>query len=147
METHRHLAVRHLARRAAVLPRHSDRVLPGFGECRFINDPDLRLAQQVHHLASQATLHLLHVPGTLSQELAQCLDIPTHARRQRFNRLALSVQQQAFQVDPRPVTPFAASHRRGQILQEMSQTAIQGFQSFRRHAPTVTNLMIDCKIT
>lgn len=113
-------------------------MLARFGKRRLINDPNLRLAQQVDHLQRQTPLDFGDLPRALPHELAQRLHVRAgHALRHRLNRLALPVQQQPFQINPRPMTPLAAPHRLDQVFQEPSQATIQGFQCVRLHAPTV----------
>ena len=70
------------------------------------------IAEQVGYFLSQAALHLFHCPSALSGELTQRLHVGSwQAGRQGLNRLALSLQQQALDVNLCPVAPFTASHR------------------------------------
>ncbi len=65
VQTDRHLAVGNLAQRTAVLSCHPDRVPPGLGKRGFVEDPDFRLAEQIHDFVRQASLNLSDRPEGL----------------------------------------------------------------------------------
>src|SRR3974377_1448266 len=132
------LAVAPLAQRAAVWPPHTHRMLARLGEGRFVDDPDLRFTEEINDFVGQAPLDLRDFPRTLAHELAQGLNISSlYAAGHGLNRFALPVQQQALQVDARPVAALAASHGLDQVFQEVLQATIQCFQGLRCHGVTV----------
>jgi hypothetical protein len=138
VQTHGNLAVRNFAQRAAILPPHAHRVLPGLRESGFVDDPDFGLAEKIHHFVRQTPLDLFHRPGALSQKLTQGLYVRSfQTAGHRLNRFAFSVQQQALHVDARPVAAFTAAHRFGQVLQKVLQVTIQCFQGSRCHGVTL----------
>jgi hypothetical protein len=138
MQTHRYLAVGDLAQSAAVLPCHAHRVPPGLRKRGLVEDPDFRFTEKVHDFMRQALLDFGHGPGTLAHKLPQGLHVGTFdAAGQGLDRLALAIQQQALDVDPRPVPALAPPHRFGEVFEKLLQAMIQSFQFFGRHAPTV----------
>ena len=146
METHRYLAIRHFPQGATVLPRHSHRVRPGLWKGRLINNPNLCLTEQIDHLAGQTLLYFLHGPGTLAHELPQGLHVSAgDARRQRLYRLALPVQQQALNINLRPVASLATPHGFQQVFEKMHQATIEASQALRCHASTLAQGILAIK--
>ena len=141
VQAHRNLAVGDFAQRATILSCHADRVLPGLGKRGFVNEPDFRVTEKIHHLARQAALDFFDGPGTLSHELTQGLNVGAfHAAGHRLDRLPLSIQEQAPYVDACPMLSFATPHRFEQVFKKMRQPGLEPFQGLRLHAAKVTDI-------
>ena len=116
----------------------------GLGKSRLIDNPNLCLTEQVDHLAGQAPLHLFHRPGALTHELPQGLHVGAgDARCQGFDRLALPVQQQALNINLRPVASLATPHGFQQVFEKMHETTLEAFQALRCHAGTLAHTGTD----
>ncbi len=101
----------------------------------FANDPDLCLAEQIYNLACQTSLHFLDRPRALPHELSQGLHVgPFDAAGHGFDRLALSVQQQALNINPGPMASLAATQGLQRVFEKTHQATLQGFQAMRCHA-------------
>ena len=147
MQAHRDLAIGDFTERAAILARYPNRVLPGLGKRGLIDNPDFCFTEQINHLMRQAALHFVNRPRTLSHKLTQGLHIrPFNAAGHRLNRLAFSIEQQALHVNPRPVPPFAPSHRFQQVIEKVRQPGLKPFQALRLHAAKITTLAQNSRI-
>jgi hypothetical protein len=121
-------------------------MLASLGKSRLIDDPDLRIAEQVDHLMGQTPLDLFHFPGALPHELSQCLHVCAgDARRQRLNRFAFPVQQQALNINPSPMAPLAAAHGFQQVFEKTQEATFKAFQALRCHAGNVAHTALTSK--
>ena len=121
-------------------------MLAGLGKSRLIKDPDLRIAQQVDHLMGQTPLDLFPLPRGFARELPQGLHVCAgDARRQRLNRLAFPVQQQALNINPSPMAPLATAHGFRQVFEKTQETTLKAFQALRCHAGNVAHIALTGK--
>lgn len=82
-------------------------------------------------LVGQSLLNLRHRPGTLIQELIQCLFVgASDPRRHRLHGFTFSVQEQALHINSSPVPPLASSDRLDQIFQEPDEPSLHPVNCF-----------------
>ena len=92
-----HLAIGDLAHRAAILPRHADRVLALFRKARVVDhEHPFAHRQQLQHPAP----HGLPIPRGVRDEMLKRLIVPRigHPRQHRVHRFARAVAQQPLQI-------------------------------------------------
>ena len=114
MQTDRHLTIGDFAQSSTILPSHAHGSVSRFGKGSFVNHPHFRLGQQIHHLLRQLLLDLFHRPGTLTDKLAQGLNIrASNSPGQWFNGLATTLHEQSLQIHLGPMMAFTAAERSG----------------------------------
>ena len=118
---HRDLAIGHLAQRAAVLPRHADRMRPRFREARFVEDQNARALRRSPRRSRRHTTSASHgacVMKCWNAWYERRLADPLEHRR---HRLARAVAQQ-------PVDILAQRH----VLRAMAEAVLELIQPARQ---------------
>ena len=140
-----HLAVGLLAQGATVLALHADGMLALLGETGVVDDENaLRALEGLGHAGPVAAQDGLLVPGALIDELLQGLfGVLTgqalgqgNAAGQRFDALALPVEQQSLQIDASPAGGLGLREIRGKqrgVVAEAAKHSRIEFRSIRLH--------------
>src|SRR5258708_4339048 len=145
VQAHGDLTVGDLPERRAVWPRHADRMLHGFRKRSLVHHPIDRLRSMVGQPPGQTSLNLRYLPWTLVEELVQPLFIrPGDPLGHRLHRLALPVQQQALNINLRPLSTFTPPHRLHQIAQKPCQPRAHTRQLLLGHAWSVQKIIETC---
>ena len=124
---HAYVAVGLLAHGPAVLVADPHRVLPLFGPSGFLHHPDFQRLQMRNHFLPDRSPDSLRTPRAARHQLLQALRVHPYARRQGFDRLALSWHQQAFHVMAGGPPSFALSEggdQRGHESRELRNAAL-----------------------
>ena len=129
------LAIPNLAERSRILPLHSDRVLPLFGEARIIDNPNRVRLQFRRHPLAKPFPERHPIPRTLPNKLLQSLYVSlVRAIGQRLDRLAFPIQQKSANVNRTPMPSLTPTHWLQQILQELFQAFSAFLDLGIRHA-------------
>ena len=115
------LAIRDLAQRAAVLPRHPDRVRPLFRKARAIENQD---PAPFRNDGAQPAPDPLGIPWCVRDEMLKGLvrDRLGHARQHRLHRLPLAVAEDALDVAAQRQQLRAMAKAAFELLQPSDQS-------------------------
>ena len=111
-----HLAVAHLAQRAAVLPAHPGRVLPLLGKARLVDDDHpLGIPQVLRHVGVQPVPRLVRRPDRAPQQVLEAVGRGVAGRLGQLPAvLAPGVAQEAVQVGAGPLPGLRPPEAGGQ---------------------------------
>ena len=128
------LAIGHLAQRAAVLPRHPDRVRALFGETGLVEDQH---AAPFGHHGPQAPPHRLGVPGRVGDEVLEGLIGRRlgHPGQHRLHRLATAVAEEPVDVLPQRHQLRAMAKADLELIQPPGQSSQQRPRRVVEHSP------------
>ena len=142
----RRLAIRHLAARAAVLPRHADRGRALLRKARAVENQH---AGALRHHRAQPLPHRLGVPRRMRDEMLERLIRAgiAEARPHRFHRLAPTVAQHAGDIPPQRAALALTTEALFEQLQPRQQPPQPRRRGVIQHRDAAYRTRANCTMT